>query len=248
MSDDWHFYPCTMGTDRAFIFFDYGIRESIDLAPKQLAVLRLKYKTPNENGLPTNAEFPPVSTIEDRLVPFSEKHGGYFVGRITVQGHRYFYVYLNDVSPLEGFAGEISADFDYQIEFSMRDDAKHEGYWNELFPTDDDWQVIMDLQVLENLEKHGDDGSTLRIVEHWSYFSDEHSANAFVQWAVADRFTYQPQYSGSEDDGRRCIRLSHTGTLNLDDITSHTIALRRKASELGGEYDGWEVPVVKSYR
>jgi hypothetical protein len=48
------------------------------------------------------------------------------------------------------------------------------------------------------------------------------------------------------DDGKFRVRFSNEGTLRLPDITSHTIALRRKASELGGDYDGWETPVCKA--
>jgi hypothetical protein len=33
--------------------------------------------------------------------------------------------------------------------------------------------------------------------------------------------------------------------MRLNDITSHTLALRRKAVEYGGDYDGWETPVIK---
>ena len=33
MSDHWEFFPCQMGDDVAFIFYDHGIRDSIDAFP-----------------------------------------------------------------------------------------------------------------------------------------------------------------------------------------------------------------------
>jgi hypothetical protein len=48
------------------------------------------------------------------------------------------------------------------------------------------------------------------------------------------------------DGGKFRVRFFHSGTCVLTDITAHTVALRRVASELGGQYDGWETPVCKS--
>ena len=56
---------------------------------------------------------------------------------------------------------------------------------------------------------------------------------------------YSLDAADTTDDGKFRVRFAHKGTLRLPDITSHTIALRRKASELGGDYDGWETPVCK---
>ncbi len=38
----------------------------------------------------------------------------------------------------------------------------------------------------------------------------------------------------------------HEGTMELEDITHHTIAINRKVRELGGDYDGWETTIERS--
>lgn len=247
MSDDWQFFPCSMGDDQAFIFVDVGIADTITTAPKALAKLRLTYKSPTPNGLPTHNEFEPVKEIEDRISSYSKANGDWYVGRITVGGHRFFYIYTTKVqSAWTDFVTTLSVNSGYDIRLSFREDAEHSGYRDDLCPTEDDWQVIKDLRVIENLEREGDDGSQSRKVDHWIYFDDKASSVDFVVWAENDRFTEEPEHSHATDDGKYCVRLYHHGTMKIGDISSHTIALRRKAAEYGGDYDGWETPILKS--
>lgn len=236
-----------MGNDQAFIFFDDGIRDSINkLAPALLVRVCLTYKEPHPNGLPKQSEYDAVSRVEDELQHFATGHNDWYVGRVTVAGCRYFHIYT---SLPEGawteFVSGLGVRSGYELSVSFRPDPEHRSYWEELYPTEDDRQVIQDMLVIENLEKHGDDGSAPRKVDHWVYFQDEESAKIFVSWAISDRFTFEPDYSCGTDDGKYCVRLSHVGTIKLGDISSHTIALRRKAAECKGDYDGWEAPVIK---
>jgi hypothetical protein len=47
MSDQWLFFPCQMGEQRAFIFYDHGIRDRIDsVAPPHLLKVRVAFKQP----------------------------------------------------------------------------------------------------------------------------------------------------------------------------------------------------------
>jgi hypothetical protein len=57
VSDDWRFFPCTIGEDSALVFVDVGLAKTIGSAPANLVKARLKYKSPAPNGLPTNEEF-----------------------------------------------------------------------------------------------------------------------------------------------------------------------------------------------
>jgi uncharacterized protein (TIGR01619 family) len=244
--EHWEFFPCSMGDDQAFIFLNVGINKSIVNAPKHLAKLRLAYKAPRPNGLPTKEEFEPVSKIEDRIENFSKAKNDWYVGRVTVSGHRIFYIYTGRTEEnWNDFVTALSDESGYSIYLSYNNDPEHRGYREDLYPTPDDWQVIMDLKVIEVLKKQGDDGSAVRKIDHWIYFDDKTSAADFVKWAEKDRFTEEAKYSHTTDDGKYCVRLFHNGTIELGDITSHTIALRRKADEFGGEYDGWETPVTK---
>ncbi len=234
-----------MGDDQAFIYLNTGISDTIDSVPSSLAKLRLTYKSPRKNGLPTNEEFEPVSAIEDQIESFAKEVNDRYVGRVTVDGQRIFYVYTSrDQATWLKFIGNLGLESGYDITLAYMDDPNHSAYRDDLYPTEDDWQVIKDLQVIENLRSHGDDGSESRKVDHWIYFESKQSSVDFVIWAENDRFTEEPEHSHETDDGKYCVRLFHQGTLKIADISSHTITLRRKAAEHGGDYDGWETPIL----
>lgn len=247
MSEQWQFYPCSMGDNQAFIFFDEGIEKIIDQqAPSELVRIALTYQDPHPTGLPKSIEFEAVSSIEDRLKEFAGLTNDWYVGRITVSGYRYFYIYTSrSESEWTDFSASVTEQTGYEFVPSFRSDPTHEGYWQELYPTEDDRQVIKDLQVIEILEKHGDDGSVPRKVDHWIYFTDPCAATSFKTWLENSRFKSEPDLSTMDDDGGSCVRVSHHGTIKIGDISSHSIELGRQAKKLGGSYDGWEAPIIK---
>ena len=245
MTDQWQFFPCAMGDNDAFVFVDVGVRDTIDQAPPLLARIRLTYKAPAPNGLPTDAEFDVVSALEDSIQDFADANGCWYVGRVTVAGHRYFHIYTAlDESSWADFVAELGEKSGYELRLGFRDDPGHQSYLDELYPSGDDWQVISDLQVIDNLRKHGDDGSQERTVDHWAYFDSEAAARPFVEWATGNGFRFEAEHSRVTEDGQYCVRLTHVGRITLGDISKHTIRLSRMAAESGGDYDGWETLVI----
>jgi uncharacterized protein DUF695/regulator of ribonuclease activity B len=245
MSDEWIFFPCQMGEHPASIFYDHGIRESIDgVAPQQLLKVRVAFKEPRADGMPTNQEFQQLTALEDDLCALVQQHESIYAGRVTVNGHRHFYIYTSDSE--DAWASQLDAlgrKHGYSLALVLKPDENHEGYWQELFPTDADWQVIQDLRVLETLEKQGDDGTVRRQIDHWAYFPSQAASEEFSQWAREQGYILAG--TDTTADGKFRVRFGHEGTVELPDITSHTIALQSKASELGGDYDGWETQVCK---
>lgn len=243
MSDDWIYFPCQMGENFASIFYDHGIRDSIDtIAPPYLLKVRAAFKQSQTNGMPTNEEFSHLTELEDGLQALAEQHNSIYVGRVTVEGHRHFYIYTADSE--EAWASrldQLGGSHGYPLALALERDDDRDGYWQELFPSEDDWQVIKDVGVIEVLGKHGDDGTASRQIDHWAYFPSQDAAEEFCQWAQEKG--YELDSSDKVDNEKVYVRFKHIGTVKLADITSHTIALRRRASELGGDYDGWEAPV-----
>jgi hypothetical protein len=45
------------------------------------------------------------------------------------------------------------------------------------------------------------------------------------------------------EDGRSVVEFVHAGTMQLPDISRHSVAINRAARELQGSYDGWEARV-----
>lgn len=247
MSEEWEFFPCTMGDDQAFIFVNVGVKDIIAHAPKALCKVRLKYRHTHPSGLPTEEDYQPAEQIEDRLSAFATAGKDWYVGRVTVAGHRYFYYFTTQSEAAWRKAAKaLSRELGFQLDVSLQDDPSHTGYLKDLYPTADDWCVIRDMRVIEAVKDEGDDGTQVRQIDHWVYFENERAARPFIVWAVQNGFTHDVEHSGPDEDGKYRVRLHHRGTLELTDITHHTITLRRQAEEFRGDYDGWETEVIKA--
>ena len=248
MSDRWEFYPCQMGEHQAFIFYDHGIRDEIDGLPHANALkIRLLFKNPTDAGLPTNAEFQQLSALEDGLAAHVLDLGGIYVGRVTVAGARYFHCFVSfKHDEAERMLRRISAEFRYELEFVLEPDPAKKAYWEELFPTPGEWQVVQDMKVLDVLKERGDDPSVTRRIDHWLYFPESPGRDALAVWALENGFTIQQSTDPEDADGDYGIQIYHDGRPELAAISATTQLLRDKAEELGGSYDGWETSVEKS--
>ncbi len=246
MLDIWYTFPATMGEDQAWITYNHGYAEAAEVDSLQ-HVLRIKlpFKNPDEYGMPTNVEFPQLSTVDETLDKLFSAAGGVYVGRVTVGGHRFFYFYIN--IPEEKAAEiveNVSVRTSYQLQYIYTLDIEKNFYWNELYPTDDDWQVIQDLKVLDALSQDNDINEREREVIHWAYLPSESICNEFTAWVKSENYTVH--FSGKEENSSEYVtKYSHVSIMNLGDITGHTIKSNRKAIELGGQYDGRETSVER---
>ena len=245
MSDNWQFFPCLVDDRQAFVFFDDGISKKIDDLPLPKALrIALRLSAPNADGLPTNEEFPALSVLEDKLAAEMAALGGIYVGRITVDGQRHFRCFVAcEDDEVERSMRRLAEGSTYVLSHSLELDPDKSGYWQELYPTADDRRTIKDIHVLEALAERGDDPDAVRQVDHWAYFKSAAQQAAFRRWLEAEG--YDLHAADDEVPGEYPVRFFHRSTVRLAEISGHTVALARKARELGGTYDGWETSVEK---
>lgn len=245
MTDEWNFYPCQMGEHAASVFYDEGIAETLDSeVPTNLLAVRLPLRAPYENGLSSNEEFDALNAFEDDFTALVEAHAAVFVGRITMNGHRHFFVYTaeGDEDLWAARIRPLGESHGYALALYVEADPTHRTYWTELYPKDTDRRVMADISVLRNLAEHGDDGSAVRHVDHWAYFDDEASARTFAHRVAGHGFSVSA-CAQMPDEPRWQVILGHETALFLNDITAHTLRLQHEATALGGSYDGWETVV-----
>lgn len=241
MSEHWEFYPCQTGGGLAYIFYDHGIREEINaLEADQLFKIQIHLKDPNESGLPKEEEFDALTAIENHVESFMSANKGYPVGKVTVSGMRVFYSYIN-ISEEEALAyvQKLVSDSGYDTRYSVIEDKKKEGYWNDLFPTDRDWRIILDSKMIQALLAQGDDIQRPRRIDHAIRFSSMEQLQEFSHWAQNEDYEID-DYSETEDPKQKYnLTFHHTGSPQLSDISQYTIQLHEKAKEMGAAYDGW---------
>lgn len=245
MSDEWIFYQCQMEEHAASVFYDHGIRDQIDeIAPPNFLWIEILMNNARDDGLSSAEEADLLYAFEDDLEAVVNAANSLWVGRVTVNGRRFFHVFTADgTEEWSPRIAELAARHGYKASCSVNPDTERAAYWRDLFPTEDDWQVITDMRLLDTLRENGDDGTTVRQVDHWAYFDAREAADEYAIWLSSQG--YEVNEAGPDDEGYR-VQFKHETAVCLNEITTHTISLRRKADELNGRYDGWETFVCKT--
>jgi Family of unknown function (DUF695)/Regulator of ribonuclease activity B len=248
MSDHWEQFPCTMANYAAFISYDHGIREELKLLPfPNFASFKVELLSPDDRGFPSGDEFAKLNEVEDFLCSqFLVETRGVQVGRVTANGRRYFHFYTClDEFACDRLAQEAGKIHGHMVAHLHEPDLERSHYWNELYPTEDDWQVIKDIRVQEALELKGDPLQTPRPIEHWVYFATEIERVAFIECVKAAFEEIDLYESTDPKKSRFAAKLKHSGLPDYRSMNGTTLLLSRAARENGGEYDGWETQVCK---
>ncbi|MFC1745787.1 DUF695 domain-containing protein [Candidatus Riflebacteria bacterium] len=247
MSDTWEIYPCDIDGNIAFVSCDIGIAESVPLEDKSIALkIHLQLKNPDENGLPTDSEFEVLKALEDAAIDVIEKAGAIFVGRVTCAGSRYYICYMPEANLLQEPLESIIADkFDYKLQFLETDDPDWDVYWDELYPTEYDWQVINNRRLLETLQENGDALTRARRIDHWLYFATEDGRAKFEEEITTRDFKVEGQPESDKEDFPFGLQIYHSIVPDYQAINAITIDLIDLAKNHDGNYDGWETEVLK---
>ena len=245
INDHWETFPATMGENRVWISYNQSYSKIAKSDSRNNSIqIRIKIKKPTEYGMPTNEEFPALLSLDESLEVAITDIGGIYVGRLTVGGYRYFYYYVaRSEKNIKNIVTNMANSSKYKIQMEWSIDPKKKEYWNNLYPTSDDIQVIQDMKVLDALMENGDLKDRKREVQHWAYFAKEDDSNKFKDWILEQG--YMLVFSGLSEKQDYLIKYTHNGTMHLSDITHHTIKSNRMARKLEGRYDGWETSVEK---
>ena len=243
MTESWEFYQCMMGEARASVFLDIGIRPEIPISDKvNLTRVVVDLKNPRVDGLSSELDFNELKAFEDEISVKLNEVNAIYVGRITVENKRYYYFYSSNFN-LDEIINNYCQLHGFKFETQHRLDKKWDGYIEELYPSDDDWQWIKDLRVTDQLKKHGDDLKIERDIDHLIYFKSNDDGDLFLN-AVSGIGLTVKERSHSEDQGYS-IHLIQRGVPSFPEITFTTIKLNKIARKFNGEYDGWGCNVEK---
>ena len=246
MTDDWDFYFLRVDDKPASIYVDLGAHRSAP-NPKlpHMAYVRLHMREPRDDGLSSQGEFDALVAVEDALKATLVDADTDYVGRCTTNFCRDFFFY---VSHPEAWPMRIAACMrsfsGYQYEVDTREEPDWSSYLSYLYPSDADRQTIQNRRVCEALERHGDKLSDAREIDHWAYFADPQSLNAYVAEAQDLGFKVRVVSAPDEMRNNHCAQLWRSDIPAFHTIDDVTLPLFDLAAKHGGEYDGWESIVV----
>ena len=247
MSDHWDFYFCRVEDRDASIFVDLGIvGEAPRQEQQQLGRLAVVMRVPRSDGLSSQEEYDVLSAMEDTVQEWERNaKDASYVGRVTSGGFRTYYLYAARLAELEDCVAVLRSKFpDYRYEL----DASHDPGWNSyrkfLYPSREELRWISDRRVCDALQSHGDEPEVRREIDHWAYFPDARSRASFL--AFVDGLGFRVRHLSDPDSeadrfGAQIFREDRSSFSQINDVV---LQLQREAARCGGDYDGWESPVV----
>jgi hypothetical protein len=247
--DHWEVYLAQYEKGAGSTLVNMSLKE---LAPIQTypfllkAGVRLAKCTPE--GLPTKEEWDALHSISDKIKSTIEGlKQNKSAGTFSYQCSRMDYYYIKDTGNIRRYLEEaFKTNFPkYEYVIEIKNDPNWEAYLTFLYPNEETREYIGNEKVVLSLSKAGDDLSKPRQVDHWLYFKTEGDRESFLRYALQEKFKLEEKGIADKSALHFKLHLSRTDKVDIASISAVTIALRRKAKECNGEYDGWETFVIK---
>lgn len=240
----WEFYPCQMEEGRAWFAIDLGVAETLrESFSSTLLALQITLGE-HRDGIATPAELEVLEHLVESIEAYAREHRGRYVGHYTCAGARYAFVYADiDEATANELVTAAARAAQREVRYYLDHEPNFDAYFELLSPTDDDWRVINDLRVFDLLRENGDPLTEPRRIDHVAFFDDRDAAQDFADWLSERGYALEGVDADSED-GAESFRVRFW-QVELPTIWKlDTVALRHACDERGGEYDGWECPVL----
>lgn len=246
MDNDWDAYISELNGLPASFFLNLAAKPDGDSVLRPYVCrIDLNLLAPSEDGLHTEEESESLLKLEDELnEALSVSHNCAFVGRVTHNGKRRFFFYLTNADGVEEtIKHRLQAFNDYNWSHVIEHDPDWKRFFEFLYPGDEEWQFIGNQRLLDRLEEHGDIHHIVRRVDHWIHFPGRAAMERFKNEVMAMNFKIEKE---SFDDGEWGLQIYRDDCVELGHINGVTLELYRLSVESGGEFDGWETPVIRN--
>ncbi|MEZ4827797.1 MAG: DUF695 domain-containing protein [Bacteroidia bacterium] len=240
---EWDFYFCTVEDKPASIMLDLALIHAAPVSENtEFLQIIITLNSPNEHGLTSPAEAEILYIMEDRLAEqISLNLGGIYAGRNTTDGQRIFYFYCQSSYDYERIVDEAMEGFsNHQYHVRAQKDPDWDFYCQFLYPSQLEYQSILNRRVIDNLKKHGDDLSVPRDIEHYLYFPTQALREAFEEKAIAENFrVISRNFDAGEGENPYGLVIAREDAIDTQVMDEIVMFLVLKAAEEKGEYDGW---------
>jgi hypothetical protein len=244
---DWTVFHRDSGYGPTVIIVTEAYRKSgVDTNRPAHVLLRLYIRELTDQGMPSGKELKVIENITDRVEAVAGSCGAVMVGRSTGNARREFHFYGPTAPPLLEALRQTMAQFK-EHQYDLAED--HDPTWNAylaICPTPREQRETSDMEVVRQLQQHGDRAELPRKVDHFVYFSSQDGRAAFQRAVVEQGFAVEDASQDPNDDGTWSFKLHVTRVdpVEISHIVQVTEWLASTAKHYGGEYDGWGCPVT----
>ncbi len=240
MSDHWDVY---LSKSKTLVRVDVGIIENVPIdGAKTLMEVNMQSRSIFSKKL----DFELLGTVEDEIDSHLTELD-FVVGAITYADSKSFYYYTMHEDSLFNMLNKVLSKYKkLKCEISIAEDPKWEFYLNTLYPDAFEKQWKIDREVIEQLKANNDNLQILREINHWIYFPEIKSREDFKRNLNSNFYRIVEEETLQESQYPYRLIISHTSTVEFETINKITTVLLKKTIEAGGNYDGWESPVIES--
>lgn len=224
----------------------------INKAPKKdlpfIVITGVTFSNCSDDGFPNKSEFDSLYNISDNVQStLSNLTKMELAGSFTHQCERLDYIYVKDTTNIRTKLTKLynSSYSNYKFYINIKLDQNWDAYLKFLYPNEETMEYMQNQKVLEQLLKHGDNLTKARQVDHWIYFKNSDDRNAFAKKVIKDGFMVEGKEKLEDGDRPYQLHISRQDKVDIESISKITLSLRKMASELNGDYDGWETFIVK---
>jgi hypothetical protein len=149
LAQDWDHYLCALGDNLASIYLDLAQTKIAPVPSREHSTMvSVAMLRPQENGMSSDDEFDDLIAIEDDLAACAHAMGASYVGRLTTQGRRIFYLYSSDPEEIEAAVRDVLGKHSsYLVEVTDRPDPEWSTYLDFLYPREADYQRMMNRRL-----------------------------------------------------------------------------------------------------
>lgn len=247
--DKWDFYQCKVYDAIASIFLNFWYCENgpIDGAGV-LYWCDVVMSDPADHGMGGPEEAEALYKADEAFSPAVADLGLYYVGRLRNQG-RWMTALFGPPGLEEKLSALSAATFaPRKVAVGSQDDPEWAYLFDFLQPNEERVQWMRNRDVVDALERHGDNLEKPRRVDHWLYFETASDRQAFLDFAQAEGFEVEDLNAEADPPRRFSVQIHRVDSVKLTDTHEIVMTLHSVAADNGGEYDGWETSVEKEQR
>lgn len=247
--EDWAIYFTTINENRiGSVLVDLGL---INIAPIEskfnLITITTFMNNRTEDGLSSAEENEFLNEIENNFIDLlGSKYETIYTGRLKYDNKILSYFYAEKISDFENTFAEIKNQYPkYRFEYAIKEENDWRAYFEVLYPSEFEMQVIQNGRVVENLEENGDKLNKERQVDHWIYFNSEPDRENFLNSIKKDNFEIVSKDKTNNEDAPFELQIARIDNVDYESANEYVMYLWQKAQEFNGNYDGWETFIVK---
>lgn len=247
--EDWAVYFSTVNENQiGSILVDLGYSDVAPIETKfELITITTFMNDSTGDGLSSAEESETLNKIEDYFIDLIvSKDEAIYVGRLKYDGKILSYFYCENTNDFENTFTKIKNQHpDYRFEFNIKKEKDWRAYFEVLYPSEFEMQVIQNGRVIENLEEHGDKLEKERQVDHWIYFRSASDRENFLDAIKEKHFEIVNKDEISIEETPFQLQISRIDKVDYESANEYVMYLWQKSQEFNGDYDGWETFVIR---